>query len=139
MSCSGEETGTVTATASESRWAWLGMPADIPRLVIGSSSPPTTTTAMFSCRTGLRALRTPNAFVGPVRAHGHIRAYRQYRFGGQRPQYQRFQTASNFFMRWAAKPTFYRDVGLLSVGAGGVYVWNLEEVPVVASPIQIEG
>jgi hypothetical protein len=33
-------------------------------------------------------------------------------------------------MRWAARPTFYRDVGLISLGAGGFYVFNLEEVPV---------
>jgi hypothetical protein len=33
-------------------------------------------------------------------------------------------------MRWAARPTFYRDVGLISLGGGGFYLYNLEEVPV---------
>jgi hypothetical protein len=38
--------------------------------------------------------------------------------------------ASNFFMRWAASPTFYRDVGVISTGGAGFYVYNLESVPV---------
>ncbi|PSN74112.1 hypothetical protein BS50DRAFT_642291 [Corynespora cassiicola Philippines] len=54
----------------------------------------------------------------------------QVRFGGQRPQYKRFQGAQNFLFRWAAKPTFYRDVGIITAGAAGVFVWNLEEVPI---------
>ncbi|KAF2734787.1 hypothetical protein EJ04DRAFT_492816 [Polyplosphaeria fusca] len=50
---------------------------------------------------------------------------------GPRQDYRRFKTASsNIFIRWAARPTFYRDIGLLSAGAGGVYLLNLEEVPV---------
>jgi hypothetical protein len=39
-------------------------------------------------------------------------------------------------MRWAARPTFYRDVGLISVGGAGFYVYHLEEVPVSATSIQ---
>ncbi|KAF2015257.1 mitochondrial metalloendopeptidase OMA1 [Aaosphaeria arxii CBS 175.79] len=58
--------------------------------------------------------------------------FRAYRIGGRGPQYQRFggATASNILYRWAARPTFYRDVGFISVGAGGFYLYNLEEVPV---------
>jgi uncharacterized protein (DUF2461 family) len=60
---------------------------------------------------------------------GQFRAYRRSRFDNARPQYRKFDTAG-LLMRWAARPTFYRDVGLLSVGAGGFYMYNLEEVPV---------
>ncbi|KAF2792363.1 hypothetical protein K505DRAFT_246845 [Melanomma pulvis-pyrius CBS 109.77] len=59
-----------------------------------------------------------------------FRSYRQVRFGAPRKQYSRFQNASNFFMRWAQRPTFYRDIGLISLGSGGFYVYHLEEVPV---------
>jgi hypothetical protein len=80
--------------------------------------------AMF--RPGLRAF--PNSFR-PTRPHIQFRAYQQRRFGDPRPQYRRFN-AAGLFMRWAARPTFYRDVGLISAGAGGFYYFNLEEVPV---------
>lgn len=70
----------------------------------------------------------------PSKQYAQFRAYRQVRFGDRRPQYSRFQLASNVFMRWAARPTFYRDVGLISLGAGGFYLYNLEEVPVRISP-----
>lgn len=71
-------------------------------------------------RPGLRAFRTT---FQPVRSNVQFRAYR-------RQQYRRFNATSNLLMRWAARPTFYRDVGLISLGAGGFYVYNLEEVPV---------
>jgi hypothetical protein len=77
-------------------------------------------------RPGLRAFQTP---FRSVRQHGQFRAYQQRRFGNPRPQYRRFD-APGMFMRWAARPTFYRDVGLISLGAGGFYIYNLEEVPV---------
>lgn len=32
--------------------------------------------------------------------------------------------------RWAAQPTFYRDLGFLSAGVVSFYLYNLEEVPV---------
>ena len=89
---------------------------------------------MLPCGARLRPLP---AFQTPLRTlknHGQFRAYRQYRFGGGRPQYTRFQATSNLFQRWAARPTFYRDVGLLGLTGGGVYVYNLEEVPVRAVP-----
>ncbi|KAF2448264.1 hypothetical protein P171DRAFT_209647 [Karstenula rhodostoma CBS 690.94] len=59
-----------------------------------------------------------------------FRAYRQVRFGDKSPQHGRTAFASNLFRRWAARPTFYRDVGLISLGTGGAYVYNLEEVPI---------
>ncbi|KAL6704884.1 metalloendopeptidase [Coniothyrium glycines] len=56
---------------------------------------------------------------------------RQY---GRGPQYKRFNSTtggvSGLLHRWAARPTFYRDIGLITAGTGGVYVYNLEEVPV---------
>ncbi|KAF2106909.1 peptidase family M48-domain-containing protein [Lophiotrema nucula] len=74
----------------------------------------------------IRPIR-PQPFVLPSRSLPQTRAYR---IGGPQPQYKRFGRATNIFQRWAARPTFYREVGLVSVGAGGVYVYNLEEVPV---------
>lgn len=83
-------------------------------------------------RPGFRAFQS---YLRPIRfqstrQHVQFRAYRQIRFGDKRPQSSRFQFASALFMRWAARPTFYRDVGLISLGGGGFYVYNLEEVPV---------
>jgi len=53
---------------------------------------------------------------------------------GPRPQYKRFNQAQHqrggWLLRWAAKPTFFRDVAVISAGAGGFFIWNLEEVPV---------
>jgi uncharacterized protein (DUF2461 family) len=79
-------------------------------------------------RPGLRAFQ--NSFR-PTKPHVQFRAYQQRRFGDPRQQYRRFN-AAGLFMRWAARPTFYRDVGLISLGAGGFYYFNLEEVPVSA-------
>ncbi|KAL1605241.1 metalloendopeptidase [Paraconiothyrium brasiliense] len=76
-----------------------------------------------------RALRNP-AHFRPIKQHVQFREFRQVRFGDQRPQYSRFQFVSNIFRRWAARPTFYRDVGLISLGSGGFYLYNLEEVPI---------
>lgn len=55
------------------------------------------------------------------------------RLPGSRPQYQRFANANNrgnLIYRWVASPRFYRDVGVISVGAGGFYLYNTETVPV---------
>ncbi|GME21867.1 mitochondrial metalloendopeptidase oma1 [Neofusicoccum parvum] len=46
------------------------------------------------------------------------------------PQYSRFQQAGNIFTRWAARPTFYYEIGGLGAAVGGFYVYNLEVVPV---------
>ncbi|KAF2996051.1 hypothetical protein E8E13_003282 [Curvularia kusanoi] len=62
------------------------------------------------------------------------RAYQRFPFGGaNQQQYQRFSARSGvaqLFSRWAARPTFYRDVGVITAGGATVYVLNLEEVPV---------
>jgi hypothetical protein len=91
---------------------------------------------MFRIRPTARAfqpLYRSSSVFPQLQRHVPIRTYKQQRFGG-RPQYQRFGSAaggvSGLFFRWAAKPTFYRDVGLITAGAGGIYVFNLEEVPV---------
>ncbi|KAK3214040.1 hypothetical protein GRF29_28g1807860 [Pseudopithomyces chartarum] len=83
-------------------------------------------------RPGFRAFQSSFRSIRsqPTRQHVQFRAYRQIRFGDKGPQSSRFQFASNLFMRWAARPTFYRDVGLISLGGGGFYVYNLEEVPI---------
>ncbi|KAK5174796.1 metalloendopeptidase [Saxophila tyrrhenica] len=44
--------------------------------------------------------------------------------------YQRFQQSRNLFQRWAARPTFYYEVGGLGGACGGYYIYNLQEVPV---------
>ncbi|KAF2763363.1 hypothetical protein EJ05DRAFT_482173 [Pseudovirgaria hyperparasitica] len=45
-------------------------------------------------------------------------------------RYQRFQQSKNIFQRWAARPTFYYEVGGIGLAGGGFYVYNLEDVPV---------
>lgn len=77
-----------------------------------------------------------SAFQRPTQRSSNytpIRSYQKIPFGRGGPQYQRFNARSGisgFFTRWAARPTFYRDVGVITAGAGTVYVLNLEEVPV---------
>jgi hypothetical protein len=90
---------------------------------------------MFRIRPTARAfqpLYRLSTVPSQLQRHVPIRTYKQQRFGG-RQQYQRFDSAasgiSGFFFRWVASPNFYRDVGLITAGAGGVYVYNLEEVP----------
>jgi Zn-dependent protease with chaperone function len=53
---------------------------------------------------------------------------RQYR--RQAFNYQRFEQSSNILRRWAARPTFYYEVGGLGALCGGYYISNLEIVPV---------
>jgi hypothetical protein len=68
----------------------------------------------------------------PLCRHVPFRTYQQQRLG-RGPQYKRFSASggvSGLFFRWAARPTFYRDIGVITAGAGGVYLYNLEEVPV---------
>lgn len=55
---------------------------------------------------------------------------RTYAYG--RYNYQRFQSTTGLLKRWAARPTFYYEVGGIGVACGGFYAWNLEEVPVRA-------
>lgn len=70
----------------------------------------------------------------PFRPNAPHRFYQQHPFG-RRPQYKRFNGSASsglvsLLYRWAARPTFYRDIGLLTAGSAGFYVYNLETVPV---------
>ncbi|WPH02763.1 Hypothetical protein R9X50_00563100 [Acrodontium crateriforme] len=53
------------------------------------------------------------------------RGYRRQAFN-----YQTFQSTSGLFRRWAARPTFYYEIGGIGVLCSGFYVSNLETVPV---------
>lgn len=105
---------------------------------------------MYRIRPSIRPLRTfpspatllrpnPSLRISPVQRNAFqtsARLSRQapFRRLGQQQQYKRFGNSSGgvwgLLYRWAARPTFYRDVGLITAGAGGVYVFNLETVPV---------
>lgn len=89
---------------------------------------------MFRIRPPLRPFQLSFRPSEPLRTRAPFRTYQQQRFG-RGPQYKRFGGAAKggiagFFFRWAARPTFYRDVGIITAGTGGVYVYNLEQVPV---------
>lgn len=88
---------------------------------------------MFRIRQPFRPFQLPFRPSQPLRIHAPFRTYQQQRFG-RGPQYKRFGAAkggiASLFYRWAASPTFYRDVGFITAGTGVVYVYNLEEVPV---------
>jgi hypothetical protein len=97
-----------------------------------STKPQSQQTAVSSDRTsnmfraGLRALRTN---FRPLQKNTQLRAYRQQRFGDTRPR-SRGNLIFGLLARWAAKPTFYRDVMMITAGSGAFYVYNLEQVPV---------
>ena len=55
----------------------------------------------------------------------HARKYARQAFN-----YQRYKASSNLFKRWAARPSFYYEVGGLGAAGGGFYFYNLEAVPV---------
>jgi predicted Zn-dependent protease len=58
---------------------------------------------------------------------GHQQQTRGYR----RPlNYQRFQATSGAFRKWSQHPKFYYHIAGIGGTVGGVYVYNLEEVPV---------
>lgn len=84
----------------------------------------------------IRQRAFPSAFQRPAQRtfnHAPFRNYQRIPFGRGGPQYQRFSARSGitgFFVKWAARPTFYRDVGIITAGGATVYVLNLEEVPV---------
>ncbi|CBX97487.1 hypothetical protein LEMA_P106180.1 [Plenodomus lingam JN3] len=90
---------------------------------------------MSRIRPGWHAFRPPvriNRTLTSFHRHVQTRSYQQLPFG-RGPQYKRFASTggiAGFLMRWAGRPTFYRDVGLITAGTAGVYVYNLEEVPV---------
>jgi hypothetical protein len=93
---------------------------------------------MFRIRPPLRAFqalfRAPQTIPNTLRIYAQTRFYRKLPSGRGGPQYKRFGSPSagisGLFYRWAARPTFYRDVGIISVGTGSIYLYNLEEVPV---------
>ncbi|KAK5686987.1 metalloendopeptidase [Elasticomyces elasticus] len=59
-------------------------------------------------------------------SHSPFQAY-----GRRQPfNYARFKVGVSLFRRWAARPTFYYEVGGISAAVGGFYVSNLEQVPV---------
>ncbi|KAH3961634.1 hypothetical protein HBI56_175940 [Parastagonospora nodorum] len=104
---------------------------------VTAAAPLLLTSTMFRIRPPLRAFQAPSRLsqTSPrcLRDHTSFRTYKQQRFS-RGPQYKRFGSASGgiagLFFRWAARPTFYRDVGIITAGTGGVYVYNLEQVPV---------
>jgi Zn-dependent protease with chaperone function len=92
---------------------------------------------MYRIRPRLNAIyalpRNPHFACQAIRSNPQTRGYQKLPFRNG-PQYKRFNSSSGgvsgLLFRWAARPTFYRDVGLLSAGTGGIYLYNLEEVPV---------
>ncbi len=83
---------------------------------------PQTTASFFSSRTAHAGSRP--AWQRTFQ-DAQTRQYRRQAFN-----YQRFDQARSLFQRWAARPTFYYEVGGIGVACGGYYIYNLEEVPV---------
>jgi len=52
------------------------------------------------------------------------------RFAGRGFNYQRYQTTTGLLRRWSQSPTFIYQVAFISTGVSGIYVYNLETVPV---------
>lgn len=79
----------------------------------------------------------PNPIFNPT-SKTQTRAFRTSRGFGENRQYQRFDRSRGnrqlpfvtFLNSWRARRTFKYEVGGLAGAAGGVYVYNLEEVPV---------
>lgn len=84
---------------------------------------PATTTA-FASRT---FFQSKNASKETLRTFRTTARHSQYRRGFN---YQRWQTTSGLLHRWSQSPTFYYQVTAISAGIGGIYVYNLETVPV---------
>ncbi len=55
--------------------------------------------------------------------------YTQYK-RPRRTQYNRFENAQNFYGLWRASPGFRYGVGALTVGFGGLFYYNIEQVPI---------
>ncbi|KAL9076614.1 MAG: hypothetical protein Q9161_000946 [Pseudevernia consocians] len=51
-------------------------------------------------------------------------------WGPRRSQYNRFENAQNMYTIWRASPNFRYGVGVVGLGAGGLYFYNLEQVPI---------
>jgi metalloendopeptidase OMA1, mitochondrial len=77
----------------------------------------------------LRTLPRPSIRASKVSLPARTAQYQRWYYGSR---YQRFQQTRGFFQRWAARPTFFYEVGSLGAAAGGFYIYNLETVPVCA-------
>ncbi|KAG9797404.1 hypothetical protein KCU95_g2714, partial [Aureobasidium melanogenum] len=113
----------------------------IPQLVTTSgvaqgSSIMATVRTFFSTNAALRATPRQTVFHqlrnkgGNVWQKQHSRTYANGFGRGGGYQYSRFQQAGGLMRRWAARPTFYYEVGGLAGACGGFYIYNLEVVPV---------
>ncbi|KAK3672009.1 metalloendopeptidase [Recurvomyces mirabilis] len=98
-----------------------------------------TTTGAFATQRAPFVLRKHAFFSSSSRPSIRLKASRPRYYHTSQPQqayrrqafnYQTFQGAQYLFSRWAARPTFYREVGLLAGGTATLYVANLEKVPV---------
>ena len=77
----------------------------------------------------------PSTFVLPrTLLHGRLPSRTPIRlvsqWGPPRPQYNRFGNAQNLYTRWRTSPNFRYGVGAVGLGSGGIYYYNLEEVPI---------
>lgn len=78
----------------------------------------------FASNTSSSQTRWQTTWKRAQHQHQQTRGYRQ-------PlNYQRFKATSGLFRRWAQHPRFYYHVAGIGGTMGGVYVYNLEEVPV---------
>lgn len=90
----------------------------------------------FSTNAALRATPRQTIFHqlqnkgGNIWQKQHSRTYANGFGRGGGYQYSRFQQAGGLMRRWAARPTFYYEVGGLAGACGGFYIYNLEVVPV---------
>ncbi|KAG9601945.1 hypothetical protein KCU60_g5325, partial [Aureobasidium melanogenum] len=90
----------------------------------------------FSTNAALRATPRQTVFhqlrnkSGNVWQKQHLRTYANGFGRGGGYQYSRFQQVGGLMRRWAARPTFYYEVGGLAGACGGFYIYNLEVVPV---------
>ncbi|KAH0396619.1 hypothetical protein KCU89_g9122, partial [Aureobasidium melanogenum] len=104
--------------------------------VAQDSSIMATVRTFFSTNAALRATPRQTIFHqlqnkgGNVWQKQHSRTYANGFGRGGGYQYSRFQQAGGLMRRWAARPTFYYEVGGLAGACGGFYIYNLEVVPV---------
>ncbi|KAF2420318.1 hypothetical protein EJ08DRAFT_665672 [Tothia fuscella] len=76
---------------------------------------------------------TPSKFkyrTKPQLPKQHVQFHTSRPNNAQQYRYNRWQQTSFLFSRWAARPTFYYEVGGLSALTAGFYTYNLETVPV---------
>ncbi|KAH0366608.1 hypothetical protein KCU65_g5217, partial [Aureobasidium melanogenum] len=104
--------------------------------IAGSSTIMATVRTFFSTNAALRATPRQTIFHqlrnkgGNAWQKQHSRTYANGFGRGGGYQYSRFQQAGGLMRRWAARRTFYYEVGGLAGACGGFYIYNLEVVPV---------